>query len=164
MTERERASASGGSQRPPQRPPEAPTTTPLGLHLTRASRQVQRAFDDALATAGGSLPVWLVLLNVKIRGRAKQREIAAALELTEATVTHHLTVLERQGLLTRERDPNNRRVQLVELTPEGERRFLALRDAALAFDARLRQPFTEAEQALLVKLLDRLATTVEAGR
>lgn len=151
-------------EQPPHGPghlPGPPATTPIGLHLTRVSRQVQRAFDEALAAAGGSLPVWLVLLNAKIRGRAKQRDLAAAIGLTEATMTHHLAGLERDGLLRRERDPGNRRVQLVELTPDGERRFLELRDAALKFDARLREPFTEAEQALLAELLDRLQATVE---
>jgi len=35
------------------------------LHLTKVSRIVSRAFDDALAEAGGSLPVWLVLISLK---------------------------------------------------------------------------------------------------
>ena len=36
-----------------------PARVPIGLQLTQASRAVSRAFDDALATAGGSLPVWI---------------------------------------------------------------------------------------------------------
>ena len=40
---------------------------PIGLRLAQASRTVERAFDAALAEAGGSLPVWLVLLNLKVR-------------------------------------------------------------------------------------------------
>jgi len=52
-----------------------PAHQPLGLHLTRISRTVSRAFDDALAQAGGSLPVWLVLISLKSRQLASQREL-----------------------------------------------------------------------------------------
>ena len=38
------------------RPPAQPS---IGLHLASAARIVQRAFDKALAEAGGSLPIWL---------------------------------------------------------------------------------------------------------
>ena len=42
-----------------------PARHPIGLHLTQVAKVVSRAFDDALAQAGGSLPMWLVLLNVE---------------------------------------------------------------------------------------------------
>lgn len=137
-----------------------PAHTPIGLHLNRVARLVGRAFDDALAAAGGSLPVWLILLNLKINPAANQRELAEAVGVREATLTHHLNALERDGLLTRRRDPNNRRIHIVELNKTGEGLFLALRDAALAFDSRLREGFSEVELGRLARLLDRLAGTV----
>ncbi|HWG73140.1 MAG TPA: hypothetical protein VG184_03685 [Acidimicrobiales bacterium] len=42
-----------------------------------------RAFDDALADAGGSLPIWLVLLNLKSRHLANQREMAEVVGIKE---------------------------------------------------------------------------------
>jgi len=48
----------------------------------------------------------------------------------------------------------------VELTPAGESSFLQLRDAAMSFDARLRQGISEQEIAGLGSLLDRLAANV----
>src|ERR1700678_2821943 len=119
-----------------------PAHTPIGLELARSARLVGRAFDRALAAAGGSLPVWLVLLNLKIGANANQRELAESVGVTEATLTHHLNAMEASGLLTRRRDPANRRVQLVEPTAAGEELFLRLREAALAFDRRLRRGVT----------------------
>ncbi len=55
-----------------------PELIPIGLQLNRTARVVGRAFDDALTEAGGSLPVWLVLLNLTIRTVASQRELARA--------------------------------------------------------------------------------------
>ncbi len=47
---------------------------PIGLRPGQATRTVSRAFDDALEAAGGTLPAWLVLLNLTIGTPASQRE------------------------------------------------------------------------------------------
>jgi MarR family transcriptional regulator for hemolysin len=108
------------------------------MNLARTSKLVAQAFDAALVEAGGTLPVWLTLLSVKSSELANQRELAGMIGIQGATLTHHLNAMEAQGLLTRRRDPDNRRVHLVELTEAGEAMFVKLRAAALVFDKRLR--------------------------
>jgi MarR family transcriptional regulator for hemolysin len=122
---------------------------------------VSRAFDEALDEAGGTLPVWLILLNLKVRRPANQRELAGAVGVREATLTHHLNAMDARGLVTRERDPVNRRIQVVRLTEAGEAAFLRLREVALAFDARLRAGLTDADLDRLDGLLGQL--TANAG-
>jgi MarR family transcriptional regulator, transcriptional regulator for hemolysin len=133
-----------------------PAAPPLGRHLASVSRAVSRAFDEVLAEAGGSLPVWLVLISLKSGTRASQRELAGAVGVQGATLTHHLNTMESAGLVTRRRDPANRRLHLVELTPAGDALFLRLRYAATAFDQRLRAGLTETEVSQLGTLLTRL--------
>jgi MarR family transcriptional regulator for hemolysin len=140
-----------------------PVHEPLGLHLTRVSRSVSRAFGNTLAEAGGSLPVWLVLISLKSRSLASQRELAEAVGIQGATLTHHLDAMESAGLVTRRRDPANRRLHLVELTPAGEALFLRLRDAATAFDRRLRAGLSEGDAGQLEALLTRLRDNVSGG-
>src|SRR5947199_6122684 len=111
---------------------KAPQTMPIGLHLSRAAKVVSTAFETALGSAGGSLPTWLILLNLKLNQSANQRQLAEAVGIREATLTHHLGGMERLGLIARERDPENRRTQQLALTAEGEAMFLALREAAVA--------------------------------
>lgn len=137
-----------------------PVRPPIGLQLSRSARSVSRAFDDALARAGGSLPAWLVLISLKSRPLRNQRELADAVGIREATLTHHLNAMDAQGLLTRRRDPANRRMHLVELTDAGEAAFLRLRDAAVAFDQRLRTGISGEEVAMLDGLLRRLESNV----
>ncbi|MFL5860435.1 MAG: MarR family winged helix-turn-helix transcriptional regulator [Solirubrobacteraceae bacterium] len=108
----------------------------------------------------GSLPVWLVLLNLKIQRDANQRELAEAVGITGATLTHHLNAMEQDGLLTRRRDPANRRNHIVEITPAGERTFVRLAAGAQAFDERLRDSLTVAELNKLRTLLDKLGASV----
>ena len=140
-----------------------PARIPIGLQLTQASRAVSRAFDDALAAAGGSLPVWLVLLSLKTQSLASQRELAESVGIREATLTHHLTAMESSGLVSRRRDAANRRIQVVELTQAGEDAFERLRGVAMSFDRQLRRGVSAEELAALEDLLGRLAANVSAG-
>jgi len=151
-----------------------PFRTPIGLLLTQVSRGVARAFEETLAKAGAApvtedpdgsadpaktqwLPVWLVLLNLKISKPANQRELAEAVGIREATLTHHLNAMDRRGLVTRTRDATNRRIHVVALTEAGEAMFGRLQQAAIAFDAQLRTGLPEADEDNLRALLGRLA-------
>jgi MarR family transcriptional regulator for hemolysin len=146
----------------PESPPGPPASPPLGLHLARAAKEITRAFDDALAEAGGSGPIWLVLISLKTRPRASQRELADAVGIKEATLTHHLNAMDASGLITRRRDPDNRRVHLVELTPAGEEAFHRMRKAAFTFNDRLRAGFDPGELTEFERVLDRLRGNVSA--
>ncbi len=137
-----------------------PSRPPIGLQLARTARSVSRAFDDALAQAGGSVPVWLVLISLKSQQLRNQRELAEAVGIREATLTHHLNSMDEHGLITRRRDPANRRVHLVELTEAGEAAFQRLRGAATAFDQQLRAGFSAGEVADLTAVLSRLEANV----
>jgi MarR family transcriptional regulator for hemolysin len=145
----------------PPGPPEG-FRVPIGLRLAQVSRAVERAFDEALVAAGGTLPVWLILLNLKVRRPANQRELAESVGIREATLTHHLAALEERGYITRTRDAANKRVQVVALTAAGEAAFLQLRDAAIAFDARLRAGLPDSDLSAVEALLGKLAANVDA--
>jgi MarR family transcriptional regulator for hemolysin len=134
-----------------------PRDVPLGLLVARTAKSLSRAFDDALVAAGGSTPTWLVLLSLKSGSHRTQAELAAAVGVRQPTLTHHLDGLERAGLVTRVRDPGNRRVQQVALTPAGEGLFRRLRVAAAVFDRQLRAGLTETDASELRRLLGRLA-------
>ena len=133
---------------------------PVGMNLARTSKLVAQAFDATLVEAGGTLPVWLTLLSVKSRELANQRELAGMIGIQGATLTHHLNGMEAQGLLTRRRDPDNRRVHVVELTQAGEAMFVKLRAAALVFDKRLRVGLPDDRLAEFAEVLAALRANV----
>ncbi|OWK19769.1 MarR family transcriptional regulator [Mesorhizobium amorphae CCBAU 01583] len=135
---------------------------PVGMNLARTAKLVAQAFDAALVKAGGTLPVWVTLLSVKSRELANQRELAGMIGIQGATLTHHLNAMETQGLLTRRRDPKNRRVHQVALTAAGEVLFETLRTAALAFDKQLRVGLPDDRLAEFAEVLAALRANVEA--
>ncbi len=133
-----------------------PVVEPIGLFVSRQARALSRAFDNALAEAGGTLPAWLVLASVKGARHGTQRHVAADVGIESATLTHHLNRMEADGLVTRARDPQDRRAQIVDLTDAGEREFRSLLGRVQAFDRTLRAGFTDEELSTLRTLLDRL--------
>jgi MarR family transcriptional regulator for hemolysin len=137
-----------------------PTREPVGLGLARTAKVVSRAFDDALVEAGGSLPTWLVLVSLQQGRHAAQRELAEAVGVEGPTLTHHLNRMEAAGLVTRTRDPANRRAHQVELTEAGSEAFRRLARAVTAFDRRLRKGLSGEQVDALEDLLGRLRANV----
>ena len=137
-----------------------PVTDPIGLDVARTGRLLNRAFDDELVAAGGSLPAWLIVTALKRADHTMQHDIAAAIGIEGATLTHHLNRMENAGYITRQRTAENRRVQRVALTDAGEALFSRMLTTVRAFDQRLREGFTDDELDQLHALLQRLRTNV----
>ena len=129
---------------------------PVGLLVSRTARALDRAFDAALAAVGGSTSTWLVLSSLKNSPRRTQGELAEAVGVRQPTLSHHLDGLERAGLVTREREAGNRRVQRVTVTEAGEALFLRMRRAAAAFDGRLKAGLEDDDVDALRRLLAQL--------
>jgi MarR family transcriptional regulator for hemolysin len=129
------------------------TKTPIGLQLANTAKSVGRAFNDRLAEAGGSVPVWLILSSLKSDERRTQHELARAVGIEGPTLTRHLDGLEEAGLVRRVRGAGDRRAVRVELTDAGESLFQTLRRAVIAFNRELTAGIGEPE-------LDRLRTTL----
>jgi MarR family transcriptional regulator for hemolysin len=106
--------------------------------------------------------LWLILVSLQGRVHGAQRELAEAVGVEGPTLTHHLNRMEKAGLVTRTRDPENRRVHHVELTETGRATFFSLLDTVVAFDERLRHGLSDRELTQLRRLLDRLATNATA--
>ena len=134
----------------------APGDDSLSLLIGRVAKELSRAFDDVLVAAGGSTPTWQVLRALSAGDHRTQAELAAAVGVRQPTLTQHHDALERAGLVTREREDANRRVQRVTVTESGEHLFLRLRRAAASFDGRLRAGLDDAEVAELRRLLGQL--------
>jgi MarR family transcriptional regulator, transcriptional regulator for hemolysin len=130
---------------------------PIGLQLARTARSVSSEFERVMADAGGSASIWQVLLLVRSGQWGTQSNLAKAMGVTGATMTHHLNALEAQGLVRRWREESNKRVQQVELTKAGTAMFDRLREVAMKHDLRLRSRLSAKEVDQLSRLLHKLA-------
>lgn len=101
------------------------------LLLTTAARLVQRRFDEALAPLGLTRAAVIALKAMSHRPM-NQEQLAAVVHVQSQTLGRVLTRLEAGGLVTRTRDPHDRRQFQVEITDAGETALTAAREAESA--------------------------------
>ncbi len=98
------------------------------------------AADGACASAGPRTPA----------------ELADAAGVTRATMTGLIDTLERDGLVRREPDPEDRRMMSVRLTAKAETFLHRILPAHFQIMARIMAPLTEHERKTLVRLLTKI--------
>ena len=135
---------------------------PLGRELVIAAKDVREAIDAALARAGGSLGIWIVLNAISDEGVASQSLLASREHVDGATITYHVDRAEKLGLVRREVDRDDRRVKGLRLTPKGSRLHERLLAAAAAFDAEMCAGISHAEQARLRQTLAKIRANLAA--
>ncbi|WP_285103755.1 MarR family winged helix-turn-helix transcriptional regulator [Promicromonospora sp. MEB111] len=138
---------------------------PVAVAMWQSVHRVMRAFDAHLSEQGATWQVWHILLAVHQGTPATQRELAHAVGIREATLTHHLRGMEDKGLITRSRRTDNRRVQRIEVTAAGEALFRRLKAEAIEFDRTLRGAIGAGEDDVeaFFATLGRLAESVPDG-
>jgi MarR family transcriptional regulator for hemolysin len=140
-----------------------PNGPPLGLLLATASKAVGRAFNGALAQAGGSIPIWLILNALKSGSSRTQLDLARAVGIEGPTLTRHLDGMEAAGLVRRHRSTLDRRAVQVEVTRAGHALHGRLLKAVIGFNRQLRTGISGGDEETLRVLLGRLQENVAAG-
>ncbi len=132
--------------------------------LSRLHRRMNVAYGRQTAELGISNAEWEVLKALVLSGapyRMGPSELAKRLGLTPAAMTHRIDRMVAEGLVTRERDENNRVRVIVELTRDGREKWLAAMRLASVFEEDLLQDLSPLERTVLGEVLTRLLRRVE---
>lgn len=140
----------------------ATTTTRAGVPhcvplLNFLARVGTRDADQALVPTGLRPRHLVALMLLQDDGPAGQRALASALSLDPRNVVGLLNELEERGLVSRRRDPVDRRRHIVEISSEGARLLADAQDRLAACEQRLLGALTEQERVTLHGLLARAA-------
>ena len=87
---------------------------------------------------------------------ASQRELGDVLEIDRSTIADLVARLERNGLVAREQDTQDRRRNVLKLTQAGEHELTALRPQVDAVEPAMTGALSEAEVSELRRLLRKL--------
>ncbi len=133
---------------------------PLPRVIAFTAKAIRAYFEDALAEAGATLATWVVLSGID-RGRwDNQRGLARDLRIEGATLTRHLDRMERDGLIVRTRNPEDRRQVRAELTAAGRGLHDTLKAIATKTGRRACDGLSGDEQQMLRRLLEQIRTNV----
>lgn len=124
--------------------------------LSHASAIGSRLVDDALAADGVRRQDYRVLVALDEAGAASQADLGRAVWLDRSDLHGVVTELEGQGFLERERDPADRRRNIVRLTPKGQATLQRLHARVDDAQDLLLTPLSAADRNELVRLLQAL--------
>lgn len=130
--------------------------TAVGRQISFSAKVLRRSADTALAAFDCSLADWIVLNVVTRCPDFNQRRLASVIQIEGPTLTRHLDRMEARGLIARERDPADRRSQLVSILPAGASLLEQLRGVMETEDARLVAGIPPRNLATFRKVLDQI--------
>jgi DNA-binding MarR family transcriptional regulator len=137
----------------------------LGEQYLAVYHRMRRAVDEGMSACGLSLARTKILAHLQ-QGPARPGILAAGSGVAARTITDAVDGLERDGLVTRQADPTDRRASLVALTSEGKE---ALAVAAASRERLLKLVFgaldadDRAAMARLLGALDQAAAALITG-
>ncbi|MGE4431642.1 MAG: MarR family winged helix-turn-helix transcriptional regulator [Sphingobium sp.] len=137
------------------------TDDELLRQLGRAYLLMHRRIDRTMTMRGASLAQTKLLFYVERHdGRARAVDIAELFGQAPRTVTQALDALERDGLIFRTTDPDDRRVKRLGITDAGRRAIAATEPLRRDLVQHLFARFTDEDRLhmsdCLAKLIDRL--------
>jgi DNA-binding MarR family transcriptional regulator len=121
--------------------------------LTRLAKQVFRRSDEQLL--GMHLRLLMALSYLRDHDGAPQQDLAEALCMDANNVVILLNELEDLGYVLRQRDPDDRRRHIVELTAQGTRALASAERAQEAIEDDVLRALDAEERATLWRLLTR---------
>ncbi len=130
---------------------------PLLDHLARVGR---RAAEGSMTPAGLRPRHLIALTLLSEHGPAGQQGLAEALSLDPSNVVGLLNELEDRGLITRRRDPADRRRHIVELSQAGAGELCLAQTRLTLVEDQLFKALSADERATLYRLLARVVDAV----
>jgi DNA-binding MarR family transcriptional regulator len=124
--------------------------------LGKLGRLGGRLSQESIADQELLLPHFSVLTTLDDLGPLAQHELAARLGLNGSHLVGYVDELESRHAIRRDRDPDDRRRQVVSLTPAGRTLLAQLRTPIDEVQERFLAVLSEEERAVLMNLLVRL--------
>ncbi|MBB1601034.1 MarR family winged helix-turn-helix transcriptional regulator [Variovorax sp. UMC13] len=139
---------------------DAETFNPLRL-LGRVTRGFTRLADDGLREFGFAVGQLPVLVSLKQQKALSQAELARIAQVEQPSMAQLLARMERDGLVERVPDPDDKRSRLISLTPLATRRLPKAKAVMDAHAQQVLEGFSAEDLAQLTALLTRLNANVE---
>lgn len=134
----------------------------LGFLIVDSSRFVKRSLYARIGRHGVRGGSWFVLRTLWLADGLTQRELAQRLGLMEPSVLEMVRAMERDGLITRARDEQDRRKVRVYLTDHARSLEPAMMEIAEHVNTLMLSGLSPAEEVLLKLLLRKVRETLAA--
>jgi DNA-binding MarR family transcriptional regulator len=138
----------------PSPPPDA--RGGVAFLLAQLGAYAGQEFAAALAEQDLTPPLVGILRVLRFEPGLSQQELAAKLGMVPSRVVAYVDDLQARGWVTRTRDADDRRVNVLTVTKAGEAAFAAVAVTAHNHEAKITAGLTKTERATLLELLGKL--------
>lgn len=144
-----------------QRPPFPPALVErVGFLLTMVKGGAESICMARLAPLDLHVKQFGLLTVLATEGPRSQQELAEWTRMDRTSMVALVDSLEGRGLVRRERNPDDRRAYLLQLTPEGKRLQVRARKLMLGAEDEMLGSLTPGERNLLRELLAKVAADI----
>jgi len=132
-----------------------------GFLLAQLGRAVTRQYRCAMSPIGLKPRETQALLRLQGNGAMSQQALGAALDVDASNLVALLNELEADGLISRRRDPEDRRRHVVEISKRGTKLVCEVERAAAEVEDQFFAALDDDERAALQGLLARVAQSAD---
>ncbi|HTB77657.1 MAG TPA: MarR family transcriptional regulator [Polyangiaceae bacterium] len=133
----------------------------VGFWINLASRTIVRVLDARLRPHGFATSYLPVLRALAKGGSLSQKDLARLARVEQPTMAEMLARMERDGLVQREPNPDDKRGSLTSLTRSARSRFPKARETIVEGEREAMAGFSDQEKALLLELLQRVVRNLD---
>ncbi len=126
----------------------------LGFLIHDVSRLRRSAFDRCMKHLNVTRSQWWVLAYLSRQDGMTQSQLATELDLGKVAVGGLIDRLEKSGLLRREADPADKRVNRVYLQPSSKQLITRMRKVSHRMNAQILQGLSESKLEVAAETLD----------
>ncbi len=130
--------------------------------LSRANARAQAIRLEVFAADGSTGYVARLLASLADEGVASQAELGRRTGIDPSDVVAAVNELEKRRLVTRQRDPDDARRNLITLTAKGRAELVRLEALVAVVQDRFLAPLNKSEREQLTRLLGKLVADNEA--
>lgn len=144
-----------------QSPAWNPESSP-SFWINHASRALMRLHDSRLRTFGFSMSQLQVLHALDEHGALPQKELARLLRVEQPSIAELLSRMERDGIVERRPNPDDKRGSLTSLTRASRTRLAKAKQALAEGAEEALSGITKKDRALIITLMQRVVQNVTA--
>ncbi len=133
----------------------------VGFWINLASRTIVRIMDARLRPSGFAMSHLPVLRALGQGGALSQKELARTARVEQQTMAEMLARMERDGLVRRDRNPDDGRGSLTSLTRSARIRFPKVAEMLVEGEREAMAGFSDQERALFVSFLKRVVKNLD---
>jgi MarR family transcriptional regulator for hemolysin len=137
-----------------------PTSHPT-FWINHASRLIMRRFEQLLRPLDFGMAYLPVVIALEEKGALLQKQLVEQGRVEQPTMAALLARMERDGLISREPHPTDKRASLISLSAKAKARLPSAKKRLGEIAERATSGFSESERATLIALLRRVVKNLD---